>query len=189
MVNVTKIRTLCAEKGIKLVFLIEKLGLKSRTYFQDIEKNGRDIPLDRLELIAETLNTTVEYLTDEEATLVRSQLKAYEEADPCAWESISKAVGIEVSQVANWCKGVSQGYMKHLPALAQLFGVSEDVLIGKTNRGQREKPAVISDELWEKVQNDSFAIEFLEGYCQLNNEQRSEIKIIWKRIIDEQNKD
>ena len=65
MVNVSKIRELCSERGIKLVFLIEKLGLKSRTYFQDIEKSGRDIPLDRLEIIADTLGTTVEYLTDQ----------------------------------------------------------------------------------------------------------------------------
>ncbi len=65
MVNVSKIRDLCSERGIKLVFLIEKLGLKSRTYFQDIEKSGRDISLDRLEIIADTLGTTVEYLTDQ----------------------------------------------------------------------------------------------------------------------------
>ena len=65
MVNVSKIRLICAEKGIKLSFLIEQLGLKSRTYFQDIEKRHADISEERLVRIAELLGTTTEYLRDE----------------------------------------------------------------------------------------------------------------------------
>ena len=111
MVNVAKIRTLCSERGIKLVFLIEKLGLKSRTYFQDIEKSGRDIPLDRLEVIAETLDTTVEYLTDQTD-------------DP----------------------------------------------------GKEKKPAAISDELWNMIQNDPKAITLLEMILKMSPEQRDKFE-------------
>lgn len=65
MVNIHKIRLLAAEKGVKLSFLISKIGLKSRTYFQDVEKRNSDIPEDKLQIIAHTLGTTVEYLRDE----------------------------------------------------------------------------------------------------------------------------
>lgn len=65
MVNIHKIRLLAAEKGVKLSFLISKIGLKSRTYFQDVEKRNSDIPEDKLQIIAQTLGTTVEYLRDE----------------------------------------------------------------------------------------------------------------------------
>ena len=65
MVNISKIRAIASEKGVKLTFIIEQLGLKSRTYFQDIEKRQGDISDDRLSLIAEILGTTLEYLRDE----------------------------------------------------------------------------------------------------------------------------
>lgn len=65
MVNVTKIRNLSSDKGVKLTFIITKLGLKSKTYFQDIEKHNRDIPDDRLAIIADILGTTTAYLRDE----------------------------------------------------------------------------------------------------------------------------
>ena len=63
--NVDKIKELAKERGIKLVYLIDKLGLTSRTYFNDVEKNQRDIPDERLAIIARELGTTVEYLRDE----------------------------------------------------------------------------------------------------------------------------
>lgn len=65
MVNINKIKELAKERGIKLVYLIDKLGLTSRTYFNDVEKNQRDIPDERLAIIARELGTTVEYLRDE----------------------------------------------------------------------------------------------------------------------------
>ena len=36
--------------------------MKGRTYFTDIENNNRDIPLDKLAIIATELNTTTDYL-------------------------------------------------------------------------------------------------------------------------------
>lgn len=65
MVNIDRIKELAKERGIKLVYLIDKLGLTSRTYFNDVEKNQRDIPDERLAIIARELGTTVEYLRDE----------------------------------------------------------------------------------------------------------------------------
>ena len=59
---VKKIKSLAQERGIKLNFICTQLGLTSRTYFHDIEKNGRTIPADKLSIIADILNTTPEYL-------------------------------------------------------------------------------------------------------------------------------
>lgn len=64
MVNIDKIKTLAKEKGKSLAFLCKKMGV-ARVYFNDIEKHGREISLDKLEIIARELDTTVEYLRDE----------------------------------------------------------------------------------------------------------------------------
>ena len=64
MNNITtqRIRELANDQGISLKFLCDKIGVKSRTYFQDIEKSKREIPADKLEIIASALNTTTDYL-------------------------------------------------------------------------------------------------------------------------------
>ncbi len=64
MVNIDKLKTRAKEKGKSLAFLCKKMGV-ARVYFNDIEKHGREISLDKLEIIARELDTTVEYLRDE----------------------------------------------------------------------------------------------------------------------------
>ena len=65
MVNINKIRALAKENGRSMSYLISAIGLNARTYFNDIEKNGRDIPDKYLIIIADILHTTPEYLRDE----------------------------------------------------------------------------------------------------------------------------
>ena len=64
MSNITtqRIRDLAKEQGRSLKYLCDQIGVKSRTYFQDIEKQQRKIPADKLDILAATLNTTVDYL-------------------------------------------------------------------------------------------------------------------------------
>lgn len=59
-----RIRSLSKEKGISLSFICRKLGV-APVYFIDIEKSSRDIPEDKLSVIADILNTTPEYLKGE----------------------------------------------------------------------------------------------------------------------------
>ncbi len=66
MVNVNKIKRLSKQHGISLSFICGKIGV-AKVYFNDIEKSGRDIPDDRLSVIADLLDTTIEYLRDETA--------------------------------------------------------------------------------------------------------------------------
>ncbi|MBR0442946.1 MAG: helix-turn-helix transcriptional regulator [Clostridia bacterium] len=65
MTIVQRIKNLAQEQGISVTYLCKKIGLSSRTYFNDIEKHGREIPLDKLTIIAEALHTTVAYLKGE----------------------------------------------------------------------------------------------------------------------------
>ena len=65
MVNVAKIRKIADDKGIKLSYITEKLGLKSRGYFNNVEAGKCTISDDRLAIIADILGTTTAYLRDE----------------------------------------------------------------------------------------------------------------------------
>lgn len=72
MFNMNKIKTLAKEQGLSLSYICEKkLGL-TKVYFNNITKSNSDIPDERLKIIADTLNTTVEYLRDE--TEIRDKL-------------------------------------------------------------------------------------------------------------------
>lgn len=64
MINISKIKERAKEKGKSLSFLCKKMGV-ARVYFNDIEKHGREIQVDKLEIIARELDTTVEYLKGE----------------------------------------------------------------------------------------------------------------------------
>ena len=59
-----RIRSLSKEKGLSLSFICRKLGV-APVYFIDIDKSGRDIPSDKLNEIADILDTTPEYLKGE----------------------------------------------------------------------------------------------------------------------------
>lgn len=62
MTVVERIKALAREQGRSQAFLCEKIGMKGRTYFSDIEKHGRDIPGDKLEIIADILGVSCDYL-------------------------------------------------------------------------------------------------------------------------------
>ena len=64
MVNINKIKSLAKEKGVSITFLCQAIG-QGAYYFNDVKRRNGSIPDDRLAIIADTLNTTVEYLTDQ----------------------------------------------------------------------------------------------------------------------------
>ena len=59
--KIDRIKSRAKEQGISLSYICTKLGL-ARVYFNDIEKNKKDIPAERLVLIANILQTTPDYL-------------------------------------------------------------------------------------------------------------------------------
>ena len=64
MVNTTKLKALAKSKGIKISFLCEQFGLH-RSYINNIERGKATMPDERIHKIAQILNTTYEYLTDQ----------------------------------------------------------------------------------------------------------------------------
>ena len=69
-ITTQRIRDLSSEQGRSLKYLCDQIGVKSRTYFQDIEKQQREIPAEKLKVIADALGTTTDYLlgkTDEKS--------------------------------------------------------------------------------------------------------------------------
>ena len=58
---------------------------------------------------------------------------------------ITEYLGVDRSIFSTWKNGKSKSYMKYLPQLADLFGVSLDWLIGKTeerNQSQHTAPKI-----------------------------------------------
>ena len=64
MVTIDRTRQLARQRGISLSFICKHLGLNN-VYFIDREKAGKEIPDQKLEIIADVLFTTVAYLKGE----------------------------------------------------------------------------------------------------------------------------
>lgn len=156
MINLERLRTLAKEKGLSLSYICSQIGV-ARIYFNDVERHNREIPPERMNKIADLLGTTPEYLRDEEASMVFNALKNFEANTPVAWDAIAKATDVEVSQAANWCKGISNGYMEHIPALSKLLEIPEDVLIGKASK--HKEPSYQAFVLFEAFQRASADIQ------------------------------
>lgn len=64
MVNIPKIKALIKQNGLKISHVCSQLGL-SHTYFADVAAGKTTMPNDRIYKVAELLNTSYEYLTDQ----------------------------------------------------------------------------------------------------------------------------
>lgn len=85
---VSRIRTISKEKGISMSFLCSKMGV-ARVYFNDVEKQNRTIPHDKLEIIADILNVSVDYIlgNGEQLTAPVLDLSPEEQLLLCQWRS------------------------------------------------------------------------------------------------------
>ena len=64
MVNVTKIKELAKLKGLKIGYLCDKIGM-GQTYIADVARGRNSMPEEYIRAIAEILDTSYEYLTDQ----------------------------------------------------------------------------------------------------------------------------
>ncbi|MBR6779745.1 MAG: helix-turn-helix transcriptional regulator [Clostridia bacterium] len=64
MVNVSKIKSLAKLKGITIAFICSSVGMQ-RGYLNDVAAGKTNMPEDRIRTIAEILDTSYEYLTDQ----------------------------------------------------------------------------------------------------------------------------
>ena len=64
MVNVSKIKSLAKLKGITIAFICSSVGMQ-RGYLNDVAAGKTNMPEDRIRTIADILDTSYEYLTDQ----------------------------------------------------------------------------------------------------------------------------
>lgn len=64
MVNINKIKDTCKTKGIKQGYLCAQLGV-AKGYFNDVERGKNSMSEERIAKIAELLNVSIAYLTDQ----------------------------------------------------------------------------------------------------------------------------
>ena len=62
--NATKLKSMLKEQGLSMKFFNDMLG-KNRSYLSNVLTGSDSISSEDLEKVAEKLNTTVEYLTDQ----------------------------------------------------------------------------------------------------------------------------
>ena len=99
MVTIDRTRELAKERGISLTFICKRLGLNN-VYFIDREKAGKEIPDEKLAVIADVLFTTVSYLkgeTDEKERPATAQGDGYS-AIP-GYEKLNRANRAAIDQL------------------------------------------------------------------------------------------
>lgn len=62
MLEIDRIKLLAKERHRSLSYICENIGLKSRSFFSDVEANKVQLTEERLQQIADILDTTTDYL-------------------------------------------------------------------------------------------------------------------------------
>ena len=102
--------------------------------------------------------------------------------------SLSKAKGLSLSFICSQI-GVARVYFidverynrvipeERLEKIADLLGTTVEYLTDQTDDPNKEKkPAAISDELWDMIQNDPKAVALLEMVMKMSPEQRDKFE-------------
>ena len=107
MVNLNKIKALCKEKGWNLSFLSKKLSL-APSYFTDVKNGKTNISESRLIVIADLLDTTVEYLKDETDIKEKSSMPSDDQVKVALFggdEEVTDEMWEEVKNFVEFVKG------------------------------------------------------------------------------------
>lgn len=139
MDTITRIKQLAKEQKRSMAYLCEKMGV-ARVYFNDLEKSEREIPIDKLQIIAEALHTTVDYLLGMEQSIVIQNIIKLLEEQRKTQKNLTDYLGITQNAFTDWKSGRIKSYTKHLPKIAEYFGVTVDYLLGnEESRGHTEE--------------------------------------------------
>jgi len=99
LVTIDRTRDLAKERGISLTFICKQLGLNN-VYFIDREKAGKEIPDQKLDIIADVLFTTTAYL---KGNSDEKERPATGEGDGCSilpgYEKLSRSNRAAINQL------------------------------------------------------------------------------------------
>lgn len=98
-------------------------------------------------------------------------------------KELSITLNIGKNQFKYWADNGNTPNADTVSKLADYFCVSVDYLLGKTDiPNKKEKPAAISDELWNKIENDQKALKLLELLLNMSPEQRDKFEKFLEEI-------
>lgn len=120
MVNVDKIKALAKYKGISVTYLCQQFGM-GRGYLNDVAKAGGKMPDDRIRKIAEALDTSYDYLTDqtddpaphtdvlssEEKTIVNHMVEVLREVDEEQREILTNVLLLPSDKLTHIMQGIN----------------------------------------------------------------------------------
>ena len=104
-----RIRELAKQCDLPLAFLCRRIGV-AKVYFNDIDKSGRDIPDDKLSVIADILNTTPEYLKGETDIKEKPATTQDDELDKEFSELIKQLSPEQMEIIKAQIKGILSNY-------------------------------------------------------------------------------
>lgn len=107
MVNTTKIKNLAKEKGIKIGYICEQLGV-NHTYIANVANGKNTMSDDRIYTVAKILGTTYEYLTDQTDDPFPNDLSALSPRDRLVLLIGEKVMDISEEEVETLVKVFSQ---------------------------------------------------------------------------------
>lgn len=120
--------------------LATALGYKSRSTIAKIEAGENDIPQSKIEAFAKALHTTPAHLMGWEehvarpaGTVLATRLKAAREENSLALKDAAALTGITETVLKDWEQNLAAPTPEELAALARLYDVSLDWLVGSTN--------------------------------------------------------
>lgn len=102
-----RIKEMAKSRGRSLSWICTQLGV-NRVYFIDIERSGRNIPADKLEVIASCLDTTAEYLaheTDDPSPKEKDPIQALDEVESAVIEILRGMTVQEKLDLIGYLKG------------------------------------------------------------------------------------
>ena len=105
-------------------------------------------------------------------------LRQLREESRISQQRLAEMLNTSQQSIFKYEKTTSEPDIATLIKLADIFDVSVDYLIGKTDdpSPKQKKPAAISDELWEAMQNNPRALALLELLLKMSPEQMDAIE-------------
>lgn len=139
MVNVSKIKSLAKLKGITIAFICSSVGMQ-RGYLNDVAAGKTNMPEDRIRTIAEILDTSYEYLTDQTDDPLSPDMHKAEEI----WKQLAKDTDFVIPFNGASVRGKSSGLNELYAAMIDFGSSSIDMTkkLPDTNAGKLKKDII-----------------------------------------------
>lgn len=111
MKTIYRVKKLAKERGRSIAYLCQKMGV-ARVYFNDIEKSGREIPIEKLGIISEALDTSIDYLLGKTDEKEKSPVASDEAVKVALFGGDTEVTEEMWQEVMNYAEYIKQKYRK-----------------------------------------------------------------------------